>query len=99
MMVTEGLKGGGGEQARLVQPFQLGVRSVASTTMIGVWPSLSSRRTRTLSGPATGGSCAGTSQRLTCRDDALSMRYLIYNALVKRYHYLGGSDVEDSGGP
>jgi len=69
----EGLKGGGGEQARLVQPFQLGMRSVACATMIGVWPSLSSRRTRTLSGPATGGSCAGTSQRLTCRDDVLSI--------------------------
>jgi len=72
----EGLKGGGGEQARLVQPFQLGMRSVACATMIGVWPSLSSRRTRTLSGPATGGSCAGTSQRLTCRDDVLSIALL-----------------------
>ena len=61
----------------LVQPFQFGMHSVACATMIG-WPSPSARRTRPPPDQLQV-FCADTSQRLTCRDDVLSIGCLIYN--------------------
>jgi hypothetical protein len=38
-------------------------------------------------------------QRLACLDDAISIRPLVYNRNGNGYLILGGSDVEDDGGP